>query len=246
MKKNILVLLVIIFSVNVFIAKGQVIITHEALPQPGDTFALRFDANPSVLIGSPSVASQYWDFTTLAEDSMKFATYGLTSTLPFASAFPTSNLYTYGPSALYGGPGTPMNYIQWGWMMFNTSTEGMSVEGYRMGEVPNAIEDHHDVSLMLAKTPFTINDSYSQNSKWTVTCNRVQGVGDIDTIYTSYISSNLFCDAWGTISTPTESNVNVVRLKEFRISVDSVFATTNNGTGNIVVWKSVFASLINS
>lgn len=239
MKKNILVLLVIVFCVNVFIAKGQVIITHEALPQPGDTFALRFDANPSVLIGSPSVASQHWDFTTLAEDSMKFATYGITSSLPFASAFPTSNLYTYGPSALYGGPGTPINFIQWGWMMFNTSIEGMSVIGYRIGEVPNVIEAHHDTPLMLAKTPFTINDSYSQNSKWSVTYNRVQGVGDIDTTYTSYISSNLFCDAWGTISTPTESNVNVVRLNEYRVSVDSVFATTNNGT--MVVWKSLFA-----
>jgi len=241
MKRILTVLVVLVFAFNSFIADSQVIITSEALPQPGDTFALRYDVNPSIQIGSPSVASQHWDFTTLTEDSMKFATYGMTSTLPFASAFSTSNLYTYGPSVMYGGPGTPMNYVQWGWMMFNTSLEGMSVIGYRMGEGTTAIEAHHNEPLMLAKTPFTINDSYTQNSSWSVTYNRVQGVGDIDTVYTSYISSTLFCDAWGTISTPIESNVGVVRLKEYRVSVDSVFATTNNGTGNIVVWKSVFA-----
>ena len=241
MKKNLTFLCVLVFSFYVFTANSQVVITHEALPQPGDTFALRYDANPSILIGSPSSTTQHWDFTSLTEDSVKFATYGITNTLPFASAFPTSNLYTYGPSIMYGGPGTPMNYVQWGWMMFNTSTEGMSVIGYRMGASPSVTEAHHDVPLMLVKTPFTLNDTYSQDSKWSVTYNRVQAPGDIDTVYTSYISSTLLCDAWGTLSTPIESNVDVVRLKEHRISVDSVFAVTNYGAGEIVVWKSVFA-----
>ncbi len=218
----------------------QVIITSEALPQPGDTFALRYDVNPSIQLGAASTNSQHWDFSSLAEDSLKFATYGISNLLPFASSFPNSNLYTYGPSIMYGGPGTPINYVQWGWMMFNTSSEGMSVIGYRVGEGTDVTEAHHDVPLMLAKTPFTINDFYSQTSKWSVVYNRVQGLGDIDTLYTSYITSSLTCDAWGTLTTPTESNISVVRLKEYRISVDSVFATTNNGSGDVVVWKSLF------
>jgi hypothetical protein len=237
MKKILSIFVVLILSLNVFVSKAQVTITHEALPQPGDTFALRYDYIPSISIGSPSASSQHWDFSTLVEDTLKFATYGITSTLPFASAFPTSNLYTYGPSIMYGGPGTPMNYIQWGWMMFNTSVNGMSVIGYRTGETPNVTEAHHDVPLMLVKTPFTLNDSYSQNSQWSVTYNRVQGTGDIDTVYTSYITSSLLCDAWGTINTPIETNVDVVRLKEYRVSVDSVYAMMNGS----VVWKSVFA-----
>lgn len=234
MKKGFYV--IVLVWLNVLVLDAQVTISHQSLPLPGDTFALRYDVNPSILIGNPGISSQHWDFTTMAQDSIKFATYGFTSSLAFASQVPTSNLYTYGPSVMYGGPGTPVNSIPWGWMLFNTNNDGMTVIGYRTGDGPNAILALHDVPLMLAKTPFTLNDTYSQNSKWTVNFNRVQGVGDVDTIYTSFISSSLVCDAWGTISIPTESNVDVVRLREYRIAVDSIYAMLNGSQ----IWKTEF------
>jgi hypothetical protein len=213
---------------------AQVTITYQALPQPGDTFALRYDYMPTLSLGSPSQTAQHWDFTMLMEDTLKYATYGITSQLPFASEFPNSNLYTYGPSALYGGPGTPINMIQWGWMMFRTNTDGMDVIGYRVGQSPNVIQAQHNVPLKLVKTPFTLDSNYSQNSQWSVLYNR--NPADIDTLYTSYISSTLTCDAWGTISTPIETNVDVVRIHEQRVSVDSVYAML----GNVVYTKLLF------
>lgn len=121
------------------LTNAQLTITYESLPQPGDTFAMRYTDNPILNIGTPQSSIQHFDFTNLENDSMKFATYGITANLSFAAEYPESNLYTWGPSALYGGPGSPVPGVGWGWMFFRTDEEGMSVVGYRTGESPNIV-----------------------------------------------------------------------------------------------------------
>lgn len=231
MKKQ---LLSVVFLLLGLALKSQITVNHEALPQPGDTFAMRYSYNSTINIGTPNASSQYFDFTSLGNDSLKFATYGITSQLPFAAEYPQSNLYTWGPSILYGGPGTPVPGVAWGWMLFRTDVEGMSVVGYRTGDAPNMLTATQTPPLMLMKTPFTYDNSFQQNSQWSVFMDK--NPADVDTIYTSFVNSNLLCDAWGTLSTPIDQNLDVIRIREYRISVDSIYGKI----GSMVVWKTEF------
>lgn len=220
-----------LFMCFLVLTNAQLTITYESLPQPGDTFAMRYTDNPILNIGTPQSSIQHFDFTNLENDSMKFATYGITANLSFAAEYPESNLYTWGSSALYGGPGSPVPGVGWGWMFFRTDEEGMSVVGYRTGESPNIVTALQTPSLFIMKTPFTYNNMNSQNSQWSVFMNA--NLSDIDTVYTSFSSTDLLCDAWGTLSTPLEQNLDVIRVREFTVSVDSIYGKI----ANTVVWK---------
>ncbi len=215
----------------VLFSNAQITITHQSLPQPGDTFAMRYSHYPVINIGTPLSTSQHFDFSDLENDSLKFATYGITSQLPFANEYPESNLYTWGPSVLYGGPGTPVPGVAWGWMLFKTDVDGMSVVGYRTGDAPNILTANQTPPLVLMKTPFTYGNSHTQNSHWSVYLD--SNPADVDTIYTSFANSNLLCDAWGTITTPTDQNMDVIRIREYKISVDSIYGKI----GSMIVWK---------
>lgn len=207
---------------------AQIIITSTSLPQPGDTFALKYMNNPVINIGTPLPTSQTWDFTMLENDSMKYATYGITANLPFASEYPQSNLYTWGPSVMYGGPGTPLPGVGWGWMLFRTDVNGMDVIGYRQGNPPDVLSSIQTPPLKLMKTPCGYDTTFSQNSQWEISFNA--NPSNVDTTYISYVSKNIVCDAWGTLSTPIEQNIEVIRIHEYQISVDSVFGKMNGIT----------------
>ncbi len=219
-----------LFSAGILL-HAQITITSASLPQPGDTFALRYTNNPVINIGTPLATSQTWDFTMLQNDSMKYATYGITANLPFASEYPQSNLYTWGPSVMYGGPGTPLPGSGWGWMLFRTDVNGMDVIGYRQGDVPNVLSSLQTPPLKLMKTPCSIDTNFSQSSQWSIEFNT--NPTNVDTTYISYVSKNIVCDAWGTLSTPIEQNLDVIRIHEYQISVDSVFGKMNG----MIVYK---------
>lgn len=210
---------------------AQITVTSVALPQPGDTFVMRYDINPSINIGTPWTADQTWDFSMLENDSLKYATYGFTSSLPFAAEYPQSNLYTWGPSVMYGGPGTPLPGTGWGWMLFRTDVNGMDVIGYRQGDAPNVLAALQTPPLKLMKTPCAYDTVFNQTSQWSIEFNAVPT--NADTLYVSSVSKTLECDAWGTLSTPIEQNVEVLRIHEYQVSVDSVFGKMNG----IVVYK---------
>ncbi len=219
--------LFLLFAIGSFV-NAQIFITHTSLPQPGDTFVMKYDNNPSINIGTPIATAQTWNFTMLQNDSMKYATYGITSNLPFAAEYPQSNLYTWGPSIMYGGPGTPLSGAGWGWMLFRTDVNGMDVIGYRQGDVPNILSALQTPPLKLMKTPCSYDTTYSQSSQWSISFNA--NPANVDTTYISYVSKNTICDAWGTLSTPIEQNLDVIRIHEYQISVDSVFGKMNGIT----------------
>ncbi|MGI6321472.1 MAG: T9SS type A sorting domain-containing protein [Bacteroidales bacterium] len=217
-----------------FTVKAQFTLNHTDLPQPGDTFALRYSHTPDINFGSPSSEAQHFDFSDLEFDSLKFATYGITSEMDFADEFPESNLFTYGPSVMYGGPGSTVPTLGWGWMLFRTDEDGMDIIGYRMENSPQDIIIKENPPLKLIKTPCTYGDIFSPTSHWTQEFSEV--ASDPDTVYKSHKQVSLNCDAWGTISTPIDENLEVIRINEFKITVDSIYAKV---AGNIV-WKGEF------
>lgn len=220
----------VLFSTGLLL-NAQITITYTSLPQPGDTFVMKYSNNPTINIGTPLATSQTWDFSMLENDSMKYSTYGITANLPFAGEYPESNLYTWGPSVMYGGPGTPLPGAGWGWMLFRTDVNGMDVIGYRQGTTPNVLSALQTPPQKLMKTPCCYDTTFSQASQWEISFNA--NPTNVDTTYISYVSKNIVCDAWGTLSTPIEQNLDVIRIHEYQISVDSVYGKMNG----MVVYK---------
>ncbi|MCO5258775.1 MAG: T9SS type A sorting domain-containing protein [Crocinitomicaceae bacterium] len=213
-----------------FNSEAQVTITHTSLPQPGDTFAMHYDANPTINYGIASPSSQHFDFTQLQTTTDKYAAYGITANLPFASEYPQSNLYTYGPSVLYGGPGASVPSGN-GWMLFRTDVNGMDVIGYRTDNGGNDISTLENPPRMLMRTPCTLGLHETQDAVWTYTFDVVPT--NADTIYKSFSHTEITCDAWGTLSTPIDNNINVVRVHKNTLVVDSAYAVV----GGTVYWK---------
>lgn len=224
----------LIFSSLVFLIAtptfSQVTITHTSLPQPGDTFAMHYDANPTINYGTASSSSQHFDFTQLQTDEDKYAAYGITANLPFASEFPQSNLYTYGPSVIYGGPGASVPTGN-GWMLFRTDINGMDVIGYKTDNGTNDVSTVEVPPRMLMRTPCTLGTNETQDAVWTYMYDAV--ATDYDTIVKSFSHTVLNCDAWGTISTPVASNVDVVRVNKTTLVIDSAYIVLNGTT----YWK---------
>lgn len=228
MKKT-LFLFFSLLSVNLI---GQITINEQDLPQPGDTFMLYVDKTPSVSLGNASSSSQIWNYSTLGNDSTKYAPYGITANLPFASSFPTSNSYTYGPAVMYGGPGAPSPGAGIGYTMWAVNNTGMWVIGYRsdydgMGE-KNILTNPNE---MLMPVPCTYGFNQVYNSKWEVLINYVPA--DYDTLYRSRTHKTISSDAWGSMTTPYGSFSDVIRVHEFLVTTDSVFIKS----GNIVLYS---------
>lgn len=212
---------------------AQLTLTYEALPHPGDTFVMWYDTNPNIDIGEASPLEQHFDFSNLQNSSQKYSAYGITADSEVQPFFPSSNLYTYGPAILYGGPGTPLPGYNEGWMLFRTDETGMWVEGYKIDD-DNYPAIPQTPALQLVRTPCTYNDVFEQNSEWTADFNFDSS--DADTVYTSFVYSKLSVDAWGTIDTPIEEDIAVLRINEYRETIDSVYYRMNG----VTVWKDEF------
>ncbi len=232
MKKNLL-LFFSLLSINLI---GQTTIYEQDLPQPGDSFLLYVDKTPTVSLGSPSALSQVWNYITLGNDSTKYAPYGITANLPFASSFPTSNSYTYGPAVLYGGPGSPSPGAGLGYTMWAINSTGMWVIGYRSdydGQGEKNILTNPNEMLMPVPCSYGLNQNY--DSKWEVMIN--YNSADYDTLYRSRTHKNINCDAWGSMQTPYGSFSNVLRVHEFSVTTDSAFVVSGNVTLYSMLWQ---------
>jgi len=231
--KNLLPAYFLLFN---YLSFSQITIYQQDLPQPGDTFMLYVDKTPSVSLGNASSLSQNWNYSTLGNDSTKYAPYGITANLPFASSFPTSNTYTYGPAALYGGPGAPSPGTGVGYTMWAVNSTGMWVVGYRsdydgQGEKNVFISPNE----MLMPIPCTYGFNQTYDSKWDITIG--YNSNDYDTIYRNRTHKIITSDAWGSMTTPLGLFSNVIRVHEFSITTDSSFAVIGTNVLNSLFIK---------
>ena len=206
---------------------AQYTLTYADIPHPGDSFIVSVDRSHSVNIGTSSPSAQTWDFSALVQDSIKFSTYGITSRLPFASDFPSSNLYTYGPGFIYAGPGSSGPAANaFGYLMMVSGDTGMYILGYRNNYDGRGEKNvYHDKPEILVKAPCTYNSpTISTYSKWQVAFNAISA--NYDTIYISNIEKHVDCDAFGDITIPTSRHFsNVLRIHEFGIISDTIRIT---------------------
>ncbi|MDA3912407.1 MAG: T9SS type A sorting domain-containing protein [Bacteroidales bacterium] len=200
---------------------AQIIIEPADIMHPGDTFLIHYDTTPEINIDGSMLTDYYWDYTHLTDDSVNYACYAPSEPLEFSSEFPESNFYTYGPGAIYAGPGggSPTS-TSFGYMMFISNENGLFVDGYYSDYGYGYRATYNDPDEILLTTPNHYEDEVSSNSVWTVEINEIPT--DQDTTYKGYIQKTLHTDAWGTLECPY-GTYDVLRIHEYGVKIDSVF-----------------------
>lgn len=218
--KNLYISFVITIS-SLSLLNAQVTIQQSSLPAPGDTFAYIVDQNPSIIFNY-SQANATWNFTALQNDTVKYATYGITSQLSFASSFPNSNLYTYGPGILYGGLGGAAPYYNnFGHMLFASNNTGFYTVGFRSDFGFGMTNVMVQPNELLMKVPFAYHDSAYQESSWEINYNAVPT--DYDTIYKRFNFKTLVAKGYGTLITPYGTFNNCLAVEENLRFYDTIY-----------------------
>ncbi|MBI2966315.1 MAG: T9SS type A sorting domain-containing protein [Bacteroidetes bacterium] len=226
MKKTIIV----IFSATtvVFNTHSQPIITSQALPQQGYIYLTLTDTMPVISIGTPGPAFQTWDFTMLNNHYPSYPTFDLTSNTPYAGDFPASNIYTYGPAAMFGGfyGGAPVGTqgYAYGYMFWRTDTTGYWIVGFRADSGTwGGINVYENPRELLVGTPSAYGSVFNNTARWELAVSAVNPV-DVDTYYVNYVTKTLTADAWGYLQIPNSIGDTVLRIHENLIRVDSSIA----------------------
>ncbi len=179
---------------------SQPTITHNGnAPQIGDVHY--FSNSEEMLDPGPSGANQSWDYSVMNVISTGQATIMNPNNTPFASDFPECNQVFH-----YDGTSTYIYY---------ELTQGM-INHYGDGfdEDPPLIIYFSDPDKEI-EFPFSFNDSFT------------------DDYFSSYVyegmtthrrcTSTVTADAWGSVTTPHNTYDNVLRIKTFKTTTDSVW-----------------------
>lgn len=166
---------------------------------------------------------------------MSGPSFDLTSNTPYTTDYPNSNLFTYGPAIMFGGffGGAPVSEqgMDNGYMFWRKDATGFWTEGFMPDEGPYAGKKVWTVPQeMILGTPATLGTSYPNFSQWTLTYDDVPT--DYDTVYVSTVNKTQDCDAWGTLTTPTNTYSDVLRIHEYGVKVDSAKSFMN---GNLLL-----------
>ena len=232
MKKLLNILCIMGIALN---THAQITITGADLPQAGMSFIVSNDTTPSsISLGEPSPTFQTWDFSSLGSDYLKSAVYGFTSNTPYSSDFPASNIYTYGPSILFSSfhGGAPVPSGDNGYMFWSSDSSGFKVIGWRADSGPfagmNILENPTE---LLIGTPASLGSVFNDTSRWELPMNI--NSSDVDTFFITQRTKTLTCDAWGILTTPFGTFVDVLRIHEYVIQIDSIRLTYQT-------WDSIF------
>jgi hypothetical protein len=244
MKKLLLSALTICLSAHYGLS--QITFTSADLQESGKTYITKTDTVSSVNIGTASASAQNWDFSTLLMHYMSGPSFDLTSSTPYASDYPNSDLFTYGPAIMFGGfyGGAPVSNqgMDNGYMFWRKDITGFWTEGFMADEGPYAGKKVWTVPQeMILGTPATLGSSYPNNSEWTLTYDLVST--DYDTVYTSSIDKIQNCDAWGSLTTPTNTYTDVLRIHEYGVKVDSAKSYLN---GNPLLFLEISRDTFNN
>lgn len=232
--KTTILIIASIFCISLLSA--QVVIEESDLMQPGDTFLIHVDHNPSISIDiTTDGADLSWDFSGLTNDESNFACYAPSDDLEFIDEFTYSEFYTYGPGFIYAGPGGGAPLENWGYMMFYTNTNGLFVEGFYSDYGMGYRSTFNTPAELLMFTPANYLDEETNDSYWEVIVDEtVETPMNVDTLYRRDVDKQLIADAWGELTTDY-GTYEVLRIHETGISIDSVHGF--NGATTIISWE---------
>lgn len=198
-------------------------ISGSDLPYSGFTAVLSVDSLTSVTVGN-SGPSQSWDYSNLSYQYQKYAEYHLTSSTPYASTFPASNIYTYGPGAFFGSlfGSAPVGSGNDGYVFWKSDNTGMWVTGFRPdgGTFAGKNVQVYPNELLIG-APATYGDVFNNSSRWELPMNF--NPSDPDTVYARNVTKTITVDACGSITTPFALYPNVLREHEYVVTIDSIY-----------------------
>lgn len=209
-----------------FNLSSQITITGNDLPQSGYTYLTATDTTPTILLGTPGPTAQNWNFSSLSQDYPSYPTYGATSWTTYSTSFAASNLYTYGPAALYSSfyGSTPVNSqsMNNGYMFWKADNTGFRIIGFRAasGTYSN-VNVYENPTELLIGTPATYGTAFNNTGRYVFPFN-INSM-DVDTYYVNRVTKTLTSDAWGSLTTPFGTFPNVLRIHEYLIRIDSAY-----------------------
>jgi len=200
------------------------------MPYDGFTAILSVDTITTVTIGS-SGASQSWDYSNLTYQYQKYSEYHLTSSTPYASTFPSSNLYTYGPGYMYGSlfGSAPVGSTNNGYVFWKSDNTGFWDVGWRPdGGTFAGVNVQVNTPELLVASPATYGSIFNNESRWELPMNN--NASDPDTFYVRTANKIITADACGSLTTPYDLYPNVLREHEYVIHVDSIYYKSGSTT----------------
>jgi hypothetical protein len=192
-------------SISALSVNAQIQINMVDMPTAGGNYVSAKDT--TVTSFGNAGASQTWDFASWTNQGIDTASFYAPSFLPGFSFFPTATMVT--------GDSSGSNFMK-------TSTSSVDILGFftdfGMGPMP-IIFSPAEKFLTL---PSTYQTSFNGTSRYEV--NFYVGQQGIDSIkIKAYKIYSSIIDGWGTITTPSNSNLNSLRQKINEIFIDSTY-----------------------
>ena len=196
------------------------------LPYSGLSALLYVDTTANVSLGSPGV-SRSWNYSPLTPDYVKVAIYNSTSATAYASVFPSSNIYSYGPGIMFGSlfGGAPVGSGNNGYVFWKSDNTGLWVTGFRPdGGLCAGINVQDNPRELLIGVPASYGSIFNNSARWELPMNR--NASNPDTFYVRIINKVITADACGSLTTPYSVYPNILREHEYVITVDSIYLKT--------------------
>ncbi|MBS1519236.1 MAG: T9SS type A sorting domain-containing protein [Bacteroidetes bacterium] len=202
--KNLLFLLILFISADL---SAQIVITSSNNPLPGESSkSVRCDTT-GITEGN-SGANQTWNYSGIVRLDSTVTNWVSASSTSYAAQFPNSNLASTSDNTSY------------------TFYAGSSSEFLYYGIGDPSLLNSYSNPQTLMQYPFTFGGSFSDVFASTY----------INGVATSYLNGtmNVSGDAWGTITLPSGTFANALRVKSIRHSTDS----SNIGTPFVLEFTS--------
>lgn len=226
--------IILIFMAHLMFSQAPVI-SFQNFPIEGDTFVYHVDKGNFGMINFYQ-EDYTWDFSSLQIDTILVAAYGKTSTLgSLAPIFPTSNIYTYGPGAMYGGMGGASPYTNnYGYVFFKTDTSGFYMVGFRNDLLGLGFKNVHSVpEEVLMLSPFSIPGGVMQECRWEFSYNA--NPANPDTFFVRRSSKTILAIGYGSVITPVATYPSCLMVEENIFYQDSVLVRF----GNMVIFDTL-------
>ena len=235
MKKTLLILSSI--SLGIMSGSAQITITSADVAIPGHVIYRTTDTSYNAFSMGPGGANQTWNFSSLTQpvnDTLSFLAYGWAPNAHFSAAS-VSNADSSGLVAKVGYQ-TTYSY------MVNATTSLHTLGNYAMltppGGTPVPANQINYPAEKLMEFPATYNTTYTNNytSKAIFYVGQTISSIPVDSArQKSIVRKTVTIDGWGMLNTPL-GTYNVIRSKETKISIDSLFAYIVIGTGS---WNNI-------
>ncbi len=186
----------------------SITIVQADLPVAGTNWIEENDTIATTLFVTPgSAIAQNWNYSSVFQSVYKDTTSYISKTgLPGASSYPGSNVAAYNPADSIAA-------------FFVSNATGFYVDGFYFTSAnPNGVVDFTP-NLVYVPTPFTYGNTNNSNSTYSFTI--VSGGQTYTYVHNSY--SQITADAFGSLTTPTGTYPNTLRIKNYTIGGDSIY-----------------------